>query len=80
MITLDEAIYHAEEKARELSEKAYAEWGVSMTEEEAYKCNECAREHEQLAVWLKQLKTLKEAYKTGELYNLIEACMNIWEE
>jgi len=54
-MTLDEAIKHCEEKAKELSDKAYAEWGKSMTEEEAYDCNECAREHEQLAEWLKEL-------------------------
>ena len=62
-MTLDEAIKHCEEKAKELSDKAYAEWGKSMTEEEAYNCNECAREHEQLAEWLKELKALKEAPK-----------------
>lgn len=65
-MTLDEAIKHCEEKAKELSDKAYAEWGKSMTEEEAYDCNECAREHEQLAEWLKELKALKEAPK-GDL-------------
>lgn len=59
-MTLDEAIKHCEEKAKELSNKAYKEWGKSMTEEEAYDCNECAREHEQLAEWLKELKEWKE--------------------
>lgn len=60
-MTLDEAIKHCEEKAKELSDKAYAEWGKGMTEEEAYDCNECAREHEQLAEWLKELKARREA-------------------
>lgn len=30
-----------------------------MTDEEAYDCNECAKEHEQLAEWLKELKDLR---------------------
>ena len=57
-MTLDEAIQHCKEKAKELSDKAYQEWGVSVTEEEAYDCNECAREHEQLAKWLEDYKRL----------------------
>lgn len=65
-MTLDEAIKHCEEKAKELSDKAYSEYGKSMTEEEAYDCNECAREHEQLAKWLKELKAYKESSK-GDL-------------
>lgn len=65
-MTLDEAIKHCEEKAKELSDKAYSEYGKSMTEEEAYDCNECAREHEQLAKWLKELKTLREVH--GKVY------------
>lgn len=61
-MTLDEAIKHCKEKAKELSDKAYSEWGKSMTEEEAYECNECAREHEQLAEWLTDYKKLLECY------------------
>lgn len=77
---LDEAIKHCKEKAKELSDKAYSEWGKSMTEEEAYDCNECAREHAQLAEWLTQLKRIKEAFKTGEVMNLVAECMSIWGE
>ena len=51
-MTLEEAIKHCEEKAKELSDKAYEEWGKGMTEEQAYDCNECAREHAQLVEWL----------------------------
>ena len=61
MTTLDEAIAHCKEKAKELSDKAYAEWGKSMSEEEAYDCNECAKDHEQLAKWLTELKERREA-------------------
>ena len=62
-MTLKEAMKHCKEKAKELSDKAYAEWGKSMSEEEAYDCNECAREHEQLAQWLSELYALKELNK-----------------
>lgn len=70
-MTIDEAIKHCEEKAKELSDKAYEEWGKSMSEEEAYNCNECAREHAQLAEWLKELKALKE--NNGDLISRSEA-------
>ena len=60
-MTLDEAIKHCKEKAKELSDKAYAEVNKTMTEDEAYECNECAREHEQLAEWLTELKERREA-------------------
>ena len=65
-MTLEEAIRHCREKAKELSDKAYEEWGKTMTEEEAYDCNECAREHEQLAKWLEELKDYKEGRNTCE--------------
>ena len=72
-MTIDEAIKHCKEKAKELSDKAYREWGVSMTEEEAYKCNECAFEHEQLARWLKELKELRETMEMiKKRYILVE--------
>lgn len=58
-MTLDEAIKYNEEKAKELSNKAYEQWGMTMTEEQAYACHECAREHEQLAKWLKELRKMK---------------------
>ena len=60
-MTLDGAIQHCKEKAKELSDKAYAEVNKTMTEDEAYECNECAREHEQLAEWLTELKARREA-------------------
>lgn len=65
-MTLDEAIKHCKEKAKELSDKAYAEWGYGMTEEQAYDCNECAREHEQLARWLEDYKRLLAERQEGE--------------
>lgn len=46
LMTLEEAIMHAEEVACSLETKD--------------KCNKCAAEHRQLAEWLKELKELKE--------------------
>ena len=58
-MTLDEAIKHCEEKAEELYCKADedyffdGDWGKKLY------CTECAKEHEQLAEWLKELKGLR---------------------
>ena len=59
-MTLDEAIKHCEEKAKEQKEKATA---IARAKEPFYKyaeCAECAKDHEQLAEWLKELKAYKE--------------------
>ena len=55
-MTLEEAIKHAEEKAEELRNEAehYEIAGVNV-----YGCEECAKEHDQLAEWLKELKVFK---------------------
>lgn len=63
-MTLDEAIKHCEEKAKEL-ESTCALWksladekGLSMPSD--YEpCKKCAEEHRQLAEWLKELKQLR---------------------
>ena len=57
MLTLDEAIAHCEEKAREIR-KANEEMPTDCKLSEDL-C-ECAKEHEQLEEWLKELKALKE--------------------
>lgn len=58
-MTLDEAIKHTEEVAEEKEKEA---WEAQLQEE--YKtiksCKECAKEHRQLAEWLKELKQLRE--------------------
>lgn len=77
MIDLDEAILHCEEKSKELREQPFKE---KMDIEDIADCEECAEEHEQLAEWLTQLKRIKEAYKTGEVINLVAECMSIWGE
>lgn len=62
---LDEAIKHCEEKEQEQALNG---------------CFACAEEHKQLAEWLTQLKRIKEAYKTGEVMNIVAECMSIWGE
>lgn len=59
-MTLDEAIQHHEEKAKELrNEYEYYDHWDEDENIRAEECLECAREHEQLAGWLKELKDLK---------------------
>ena len=56
MLSLDEAILHAEEVAERLENKnGYAYTDVT--------CEECAKEHRQLAEWL---KALKEIWDSGD--------------
>ena len=70
MLDLETAIKHCEEKAKELKtdyenykrskekygSEYYREVPIIPTE-----CLECAKEHEQLAEWLKELKAYKDA-------------------
>jgi hypothetical protein len=53
MLTLEEAIKHCEEVAERLEGKD----GYAYTDST---CDECAKEHRQLAEWLKELKALKQ--------------------
>jgi hypothetical protein len=60
MLTLDQAIQHCKEKAEELREQAGFDTDnerYRMSESEKADCLECAKEHEQLACWLTELKT-----------------------
>ena len=66
-MTIDEAIKHAEEVAEE-QEKAAKEWHenqirkcelipfAEMDHTHENECKKCAKEHRQLAEWLKELK------------------------
>ena len=57
-MTLDEAIKYHEEKAKELrTPRVYEDIEGNLCATET--CEECAEEHEQLAEWLKELKTLR---------------------
>ena len=75
-MTLDEAIIHAREVAKNKRREAtynFPTWGEYYDE-----CRKCANEHEQLAIWLEDLKrrrkydgeltgsgALNNAYKSG---------------
>lgn len=73
-MNLNEAIKHCEEKAEELNQRA-----ESAENNGQYKfsdeCKECAAEHEQLAAWLEELKTLRKAYDL-----IAEDCTNTYLE
>ena len=63
-MTLDEAIKHAEEvaEAEERSAKLHRrpDRGVKGSGKRYLSCIECAKEHRQLAEWLRELKKLRE--------------------
>ena len=64
-----EAIEHA----RDVAKKKYAEGMLchaNHNDEELDGCIECARDHEQLAEWLEELKSFKEAEEQGLLVRL----------
>ncbi len=62
MMNLDEAISHARETAEEYKKAASrcAYPDKAGTTKESADCLECAKEHEQLAEWLMELKKLRE--------------------
>lgn len=68
MMNLDEAISHAREKAEENKKAAsrFAYPDKAGTTKESADCLECAKEHEQLAEWLKDYKRLLEKRPQGE--------------
>ena len=63
-MTIDEEIKYCEEIAQEYERhlKVYENINEdrSLFKEEENNCKECAKEHRQLAEWLKELKSLKE--------------------
>lgn len=61
MLSLDEAIKHYEEKAKELREQPFKE---KMNIEDIAECEECAEEHEQLAEWLKELAEYQKLFES----------------
>lgn len=62
MLSLDEAIRHAEEVAKENEEIAlYTPVEMILPDRSIEECEKCAAEHRQLAEWLKELKLYKSA-------------------
>lgn len=79
MMTLDEAIKHAEEKASEQETCAKAiedRWGNGVKGYSVH--SKCAEEQRQLAEWLKELKRYRENPNTTinlqELSNIPDPC------
>lgn len=65
MLTLEEAIAHCKEKAEEnrFVASCYTHLDNKRVKAKHDDCLECAREHEQLAEWLTELKQRREADK-----------------
>lgn len=67
MMTLDEAIIHAEEKAEKQENKAKSypipDKSVKGSGRKYNACIKCAKEHRQLAEWLRELKAYREGCK-----------------
>lgn len=57
-MTIDEAIVHAREVAQENYKQGFL-CHANPNDEELDKCIGCAREHEQIAEWLEELKELR---------------------
>lgn len=60
MLSLDKAIKSYEKIAEENEKDAEQFKRIKATEDIASYCYECAKEHRQLAEWLKELKAYKE--------------------
>lgn len=58
-MTIDEAIQHCHEVAKE-NRKTALEYARAYAWDTAHGCRECASEHEQLAAWLVELKESRE--------------------
>lgn len=78
MLTLEEAIAHCEEKAEELRQEAESWTQCNLIGEPRRRadkamadCLECAREHEQLAEWLTELKKLRETMEMIKKYYIL---------
>lgn len=61
-MTIDEAIKHCEEIAKEMREKSKIYKEHFLWERDAEDCQKCAEEHEQLAEWLKELKEYRNLF------------------
>ena len=74
MMTLDEAIKHAREKAEELKKQGSICCDSLEDTNRAEKCLECAKGHEQLAEWLTELKAYREAKGCCSLCRYADSC------
>jgi hypothetical protein len=77
--SLDEAIKHCEEKAEELERSAKLhqrpDKDIKGSGKRYLSCLECAKEHRQLADWLKELKAYREAKE--RIRRGLQSCFNM---
>ena len=66
-LTIDKAIAHAREVARENKYRAEHKSFHRNDKDEISACLQCAEEHEQLAEWLKELQHYKDLEEQGRL-------------
>ena len=72
MLSIDEAIAHARDVAETCEDEASKyDMSDSYERQVAYQEGKCAREHEQLAEWLEELKAYKEIGTIEECRNSI---------
>lgn len=69
-LTLEDAISHAKEVAEKTYRGAKFESIDSVDDDIKANCIKCAKEHEQLAKWLKELKSYKDSEEQGLLVRL----------
>ena len=69
-LTIDKAIAHAKEVARENKYRAEHKLFHRNDKDEISACLQCAEEHEQLAEWLKELQHYKDLEEQGRLIEL----------
>ena len=69
-MTLDEAILHTREVA-ERNRKQYKNCPSDRTDIRYQTCEECAEEHEQLAEWLKELKSYRTSVFSGDMTQIM---------
>lgn len=69
-LTIDKAIAHAREVARENKYRAEHKSFHRNDKDEISACLQCAEEHEQLAEWLKDLQHYKDLEEQGRLITL----------
>ena len=74
-MTIEEAIKHCEEVAeREQQKGYYANTEANQSTEYGTKCYECAKEHRQLAEWLRELKALKDNDDVKDVFKGCDTC------
>ena len=74
-MTLEEAIIHAEEVAKEYDHKVNVFQDDYILYKAVPSCQKCAAEHRQLAEWLRELKELREQKPMLEAFAYLELCI-----